>query len=87
MPSVKRPSATFNARAERPGGYTSQSAFERDRDALLARQNALNAQIDATNATIDAYNALLDEFDALNEQAAALNRSLNIDPQPIEASE
>ena len=79
--------SAFNARAERPGGYTSQSAFERDRDALLARQNALNAQIDATNATIDAYNALLDEFDALNEQAAALNRSLNIDPQPIEASE
>lgn len=79
--------SAFNARAERPGGYTSQSAFERDRDALLARQNALNAQIDATNATIDTYNALLDEFDALNEQAAALNRSLNIDPQPIEASD
>ncbi len=77
----------FNARAERPGGYTSQSAFERDRDALLARQNALNAQIDATNASIDAYNTLLVEFDALNEQAAALNRSLNIDPQPIEPTD
>ncbi len=79
--------SAFNTRAERPGGYTSQSAFERDRDALLARQNALNSQIDATNATVDAYNALLAEFTALNDQAAALNRSLNIDPQPIEPSE
>lgn len=79
--------SAFNTRAERPGGYTSQSAFERDRDDLLARQNALNAQIDAMNATVDAYNALLAEFTALNDQAAALNRSLNIDPQPIEPSE
>lgn len=79
--------SAFNARAARPGGYTSQSAFERDRDALVARQTALTARIDATNATIDAYNSLLEEFTALNEQAAALNRALNIDPQPIESTE
>ena len=79
--------SAFNARADRPGGYTSQSAFERDRDALLARQSKLNDQIDATNAKVDTYNALLAEFDALNEQAAALDRSLNIDPQPIETTE
>ena len=77
--------AAFNARADRPGGYTSQSAFQRDRDALIARQADLNARIDATNALIDTYNALLEEFTALNEQAAALNRDLNIDPQPIDS--
>ncbi len=77
----------FNARAELPGGYTSQSAFERDRDALVARQSALTARIDATNATIDAYNALVAEFTTLNEQASALNRALNITPLPIETTD
>ena len=38
----------FNARASRPGGYTSQSAFERDRQALIDRQNSLTARIEAT---------------------------------------
>ena len=74
----------FNARAERPGGYTSQSAFERDRDALRDRQTALNARIVANNAVIETYNGLVAEFRELNEQAAALNRALNIDPQTIE---
>ena len=79
--------AAFNARAERPGGYTSQSAFERDRDALRDRQAALNARIVANNAVIDTYNSLVAEFGDLNEQAAALNRALNINPQPIEPDE
>lgn len=79
--------AAFNTRADRPGGYTSQSAFERDRQALIDRQSALTAAIDATNATVNAYNALVEEFTALNEQAAALNKDLNIDPQPIETTE
>lgn len=79
--------AAFNERASRPGGYTSQSAFERDRQALLSRQTALTAAIDATNAKVDAYNTLVDEFTALNEQAAALDKDLNIDPQRLETSE
>lgn len=69
----------FNARADRPGGYTSQSAFERDRDALIDRQNDLNDRIDATNVKIEQYNALVEQFNELNEQAAALDRDLNID--------
>lgn len=77
----------FNARASRPGGYTSQSAFERDRQGVIVRQTALTAAIDATNAKIATYNALIAEFTTLNEQAAALDKDLNIDPQPIETSE
>lgn len=77
----------FNERAERPGGYTSQSAFERDRDALLARQQSLNDDIDATNAKVDDYNALVAEFNELNEQAAALDRDLNIDVELREPTE
>ncbi|WP_439563708.1 hypothetical protein [Microcella sp.] len=79
--------AAFNERASRPGGYTSQSAFERDRQSLVDRQSALSAAIDATNAKVDAYNDLVDEFTALNEQAAALDKDLNIDPQRLETSE
>lgn len=75
--------AAFNARAARPGGYTSQSAFQRDRQALLDRQAALTRSIEATNAKIDTYNALVEEFTALNEEAAALDKDLNIDPQPL----
>lgn len=79
--------AAFNDRASRPGGYTSQSAFERDRQALITRQSALTASIDATNLKVDAYNALVDEFTALNEQAAALDKDLNINPQPLATTE
>lgn len=79
--------AAFNERASRPGGYTSQSAFERDRQMLIDRQADLNAAIAATNAKIEAYNALVDEFTALNEQAAALDKDLNIDPQRLETSD
>lgn len=73
----------FNARAARPGGYPSQAAFERDRQALLDRQSALTRTIDATNQKVDEYNALLEQFTALNAEAEALDRDLNIDPQPI----
>lgn len=79
--------AAFNARAARPGGYPSQSAFQRDRQALLDRQAALTRTIDATNAKIDTYNALVEEFDALNAEAAALDKDLNIDPQPLAPGE
>ncbi len=81
--ALERDITAFNARASRPGGYTSQSAFERDRQSLIDRQSALTRRIDETNATIDRYNELVDEFTALNEQAAALDKDLNIDPQPI----
>ena len=74
----------FNARAARPGGYTSQEAFQRDRRALIERQEALTRSIDATNAKVDEYNALVEQFEELNAQAAALGKDLNIDPEPIE---
>jgi predicted nucleic acid-binding Zn-ribbon protein len=85
--ALERDITAFNARASRPGGYTSQSAFERDRQALIDRQSALTRRIDKTNATIDRYNELVDEFTALNEQAAALDKDLNIDREPIETTE
>lgn len=79
--------SAFNARASRPGGYVSQAAFQRDRQALLNRQAALTRSVDATNAKIDTYNALVEEFTALNEQAEALGKDLNIDPEPLAPEE
>lgn len=75
---------TFNARAAEPGGYTSQSVFLRDRDALVARQQELDARLQATNALVAQYNALLEELDALNAEADDLNRSINVELVPIE---
>jgi hypothetical protein len=74
----------FNVRAQQPGGYTSRSAFESDRDSLVARQNALTRQLDATNALIARHNALLVDLEALNAEAETLNRSINVNVSPIE---
>lgn len=74
----------FNERAARPGGYTSQSVFLRDRDALIARQSELQARLDATNALVGEYNAGLDELEALNAEADELNRSINVELVPLE---
>ncbi|GAA1689056.1 hypothetical protein GCM10009792_06530 [Microcella alkalica] len=74
----------FNQRAAEPGGYTSQSVFLRDRDALVARQQDLNARLQATNALVAEYNALLEQLEALNAEADELNRSINVELVPIE---
>lgn len=79
--------AAFNARAAVPGGYSSRSAFERDRDALLLRQSDLERRLAATNALVEQYNTLLAELEALNAEADELNRSINVELVPIEQQE
>jgi hypothetical protein len=74
----------FNERANRPGAYSSSSAFDRDRQVIVDRQVALTAAIAATNVLVDNYNALREQFTVLNDEAQALNRDLNINPQPID---
>jgi hypothetical protein len=76
--------AVFNVRAQQPGGYTSRSEFESDRDALVARQNALTDRLEATNSLIAQHNELLIELEALNAEADTLNRSINVTLTPIE---
>ena len=79
--------SAFNERASRPGGYTSQSAFESDRQALLDRQAALEVEREGLNAAVDEYNALLEELEELNAEAAELNRAINVDAQPLPPSQ
>jgi len=71
----------FNERAAEPGGFTSQSQFTIEADALRARQ----AELDALYATISdrkaQYDALLVQLDALNAQVDELNESINIAPR------
>ena len=72
---------TFNFNAD---SYTSQSAFNRDRQALMARQQQLKADREYIQNQISEYDARKKELDALNMQAAQLNQSINssIDEAP-----
>jgi len=67
---------TFNARAD-SGYYTSQSQFDRDRNALLARGDALDAEYAAIDAEITRYNGLVEQLTALDEDYADLYSALD----------
>lgn len=70
----------FNDRAA-SGDFQSQSQFNSERNALIARQSDL----DAFYATIDdrkaQYEALVTQLDDLNAQVDELNQSINIKPR------
>lgn len=75
----------FNDRAD--SGTMTQEEFERDRAALISRQNAINARFDDIQARIELFDAKSAELEQLNAQAAALNTALNITPRPSESIE
>jgi hypothetical protein len=59
--------------------YTSQAAFDRDRNKLIARGKALDKLYDEIQVKIDLYNEKLDELTELDAEAAELFGSINID--------
>lgn len=65
---------TFNKNAS---GYTSQAAFNRDRQALVARQDRLKQSRETIVVAISAYEAKKKELAEVNIQAAQLNQSIN----------
>lgn len=69
----------FNTHANTTGYYVSQSAFDRDRAALISRQSALEAQRVTINDQITQYNVLVGQLANLNDQAMALNKALGVD--------
>lgn len=77
--------AAFNVRAQRQGGFTSQSEFE----AALAQLNARQSQLEAVKRSIQAdivmYNSLVAQLDAINAESADLNKSLDSTLQDIPA--
>lgn len=74
--------AAFNAKAAN-GGFTSQSQFQAERNALLARARQLESMRGAINADIATYNRLRDELQAVSSQSEALNRSINSSLAPV----
>ncbi|PPF80746.1 hypothetical protein C5B96_10695 [Subtercola sp. Z020] len=66
----------FNARAD-AGDFGTQSAFDRERAALEARQSELAARYDQIQKHIADYDSLRDQLQALDSQAEELNRSLD----------
>ena len=78
--------ASFNARAD-SGAFRSQSEFDRERSALLARQDQLDADYASIQAKADDYDALVVQLDELNAEVDELNASINIDPprSPVES--
>jgi len=67
----------FNARAQQPGGFTTQQEFQVERQKLLARSNALAEFRQQIQANIAEYKTLLAKLDAINTQSASLNASLD----------
>ena len=74
---------SFNARAERPGGFSSQRQFNVARQALIDRQSALQATADQINGQVDEFNADLTRLNALSKTAASLVKSLNVELEPL----
>lgn len=72
--------ADFNARAQN-GDFTSQSQFNAERNALIARQGELDSLYASINERAGQYTALVAQLDDLNAQVSKLNQSINIKPR------
>ena len=72
----------FNVRAD--SGTMTEAEFNRDRAALMARQDAISARFDDIDARVALFDAKSAELEQLNAQAAALNTALNITPRQTE---
>lgn len=73
---------SFNARVANDG-FTSQSAFNVNRSALIARSNNLEALRSQINADIELYNAKLAELKQLSVETQKLNESINSSLAPV----
>ncbi len=75
--------AAFVAK-NRSGGFTSQTTFDREQQALNTRASQLNEERDQIAAAIATSNALRDEYNALAKEYNELNQSMNssLAPKP-----
>jgi hypothetical protein len=71
---------TFNGRAD-SGDFASQAQFDRERNALMQRQEDLDALYASISARDASYQAKLAELDGLNADVDDLNSSINITPR------
>ncbi len=66
----------FNKRAQN-GDFTSQAAFDAERQRLISRQTKLNQTREQVNADIALYNQKKNELVAVNDTAQQLQKSIN----------
>lgn len=70
---------TFNKRAS-SNYFTTNSAFQAARQALISRVNTLNVRRDAINARVKTYNDEIAELNSLSVRMSQLNNSINAAP-------
>lgn len=75
----------FNAR-NNSGYYTTQEAFDRDRNRLVARGAAIDAEYAAIDAQIAYYNGLVEQLTALDADYADLYSALDPSDDPESVS-
>lgn len=67
---------TFNAKAN-AGNFTTQSEFQGERAALLARANQLDAKRQSINTDVAMYESLRQQLAAIASQSEVLNKSID----------
>ena len=72
--------SSFNSRAD-SGDFTSSAQFNRERAALIARQDDLDALFASISERDTQYSAKVAELDGLNADVDVLNSSINITPR------
>lgn len=75
--ALNRAVDTFNARAGRSGGFTTQAEFQAARQNLLNQSNELADFRQWIQANIAEYKTLLAKLDSINSESASLNKSLD----------
>lgn len=78
---LNRDVEAFNRRAEN-GDFSSQGAFDAERQQLMARSSALGQREAVLKNRITAYNEKVDRLTALGEQAEKLNNSIDSTKAP-----
>ena len=72
--------SSFNSRAD-SGDFTSSAQFNRERAALISRQDDLDALFASISERDTQYTAKVAELDGLNADVDVLNSSINITPR------
>lgn len=75
--ALNRDVAEFNQRADRQGGFESQSDFEAARSELMNRSERLSESKRSIQADVARYKTLLANLEAINSESKSLNRSLD----------
>lgn len=72
----------FNAKAQTPGGFSSEAEFDSAKASLTTRRNQLDSDRQIINSDIDQYNTDRSQLQALNVQVDDLNAKLDSTASP-----